>query len=114
MELTTIKIDEVEYVRKDSVQDLPICPEYAPYRIGKNYLIRTVTNFYIGTIIWVGDKEIVITNAAWVADTGRFHDAVTSGQMSEVEPFAPGPVIIGRGAIVDASEWKFEPITVQI
>jgi hypothetical protein len=76
-----------------------------PYKIGKNYFIRTVTLFYTGKLIRVTSKEIVLENAAWIADTGRFMDAIKTGKLNEVEPFQDD-VIIGRGAIVDATVWK--------
>jgi hypothetical protein len=76
-----------------------------PYQIGENYFIRTVTFFYTGKLIRVTSKEIVLENAAWIADTGRFMDAIKTGKLNEVEPFQDD-VIIGRGAIVDATVWK--------
>ena len=76
-----------------------------PYKIGEKYFIRTVTLFYTGKLIKVTAKEIVLENAAWIADTGRFMDAIKTGNLNEVEPFQDD-VIIGRGAIVDATVWK--------
>lgn len=75
-----------------------------PYKIGENYLIRTVTMIQVGRLEWVGDKELVLSSASWVADTGRFHDALKTGKLNEVEPFVDD-VIIGRGSIIDASVW---------
>jgi len=81
-----------------------------PFEIGKNYLIRTVTMIISGTLKWVGEKEIQMDNAAWIADTGRFHDALKDqSKFNEVEPF-PNPVIIGRGSIIDATEIKDVPM----
>lgn len=73
-----------------------------PYEIGKNYLIRTVTWIDTGKIVEVTDQEIVLEDAAWIADTGRFADTLVSGDFSDVEPFPKGRVIVGRGAIIDA------------
>lgn len=104
----TIKINEVEYVRKDSI---PITPqgEKAPWHIGKNYFIRTVTNYFTGRLDWVGENEIVLSCAAWVADTGRFSDALKTGVLTEVEPYPTATtVIVSRGALVDASLWLFD------
>lgn len=75
----------------------------APWEIGKNYLIRTVTMTNTGRLVAVTENELVLEDAAWVADTGRFSDNVMSCEFSEVEPFPDGRrVIIGRGAVVDA------------
>jgi hypothetical protein len=73
-----------------------------PYKIGAIYFIRTVTHHYTGRLNRVGPLELVLTDAAWIADDGRFSDALKSGEFSEVEPYPDGEVIIGRGAILDA------------
>ena len=72
------------------------------WEIGKNYLIRTVTMIDTGRLVAVTTQELVIEDAAWIADTGRFADAIKSGNFNEVEPFPSGRVIIGRGSIIDA------------
>ena len=80
-----------------------------PYKVGSNYLIRTVTNYVVGNLMAVTPQELVLTNAAWVADMGRFHDALSSGQLNEVEPYLDHQeVIVGRGAIVDACVWSHD------
>ena len=79
---------------------------------GKNYFIRTVTFHYTGKLKSITDSDIVLENAAWVADSGRFATALSSGELAEVEPY-PGNVIISRGSIVDMSEWTHELPAVQ-
>jgi hypothetical protein len=74
------------------------------WKIGHNYFIRTVTNYFTGKLKYVSPTELVLGEAAWIADTGRFSDALKTWTPNEVEPY-PGDVIIGRGAIVDASIW---------
>ena len=74
-----------------------------PYKIGANYLIRTVTMIQTGRLVEVTPQELVIEDASWIADTGRFSECF-SGKFSEVEPFPKGRVIVGRGAVVDATE----------
>lgn len=77
----------------------------SPYEVGKSYLIRTVTHYLHGRVVTVGAQEIVLDNAAWIADTGRFADFLKGSptQSLEIEPFPVGSlVIVGRGAIVDA------------
>ena len=69
--------------------------------VGKCYLIRTVTMIQTGRLVKVTDKELVLEEAAWIADTGRFSDALVSLNFNEVEPFPDGLVFIGRGAIID-------------
>ena len=104
--MKTITVDGVEYVEKGT--ELPVVDvETAPYSIGSNYLIRTVTHTYTGKLIWVGEKELVLDTCAWIADSGRWEHAVKNGTFDEVEPMGDGKVI-GRGTLVDASkvDWK--------
>jgi len=74
-----------------------------PWEIGKVYLIRTVTMIDTGRLVAVTPQELVLEDAAWIADTGRFAQAVETAEFGEVEPFPVGRrVIIGRGSIIDA------------
>ena len=70
---------------------------------GKNVLIRTVTNFYTGEVSEETAKFIKLTKAAWIADTGRFSDALEKSVFDEVEPY-PRPVFVMKAAIVDITE----------
>ena len=72
------------------------------WEIGENYLIRTVTMIDTGRLVMVTEHELVLEDAAWIADSGRFADALQSAEFNEVEPFPDGQVIVGRGAIIDA------------
>lgn len=79
----------------------------SPYKIGEAYFFRFVTHYLIGRVKRVTSKEIVLTEASWIADTGRFHQAVCTGTLNEVEPFPQDEeVICGRGALVDCVRWK--------
>lgn len=73
-----------------------------PFEIGSNYFFRTVTYHFTGRLVAVHEQELVLEDAAWIADDGRFSDAVKSAVFSEVEPFPDGPVIIGRASLIDA------------
>ena len=77
--------------------------DVGPWQIGQNYFIRTVTFHYTGKLTGVTDHELTLDHAAWIADSGRFHEALESGNYTEVEMFPKNrSLIIGRGAIVDA------------
>ena len=104
----SIMIDDVRYVREGSVPST-ILPtgSFAPWVMGAEYFIQTVTHFYLGKLVHVGDKELAITGASWVADTGRLHQFMAGSKPKENEPFnANDLVIIGRGAIVSAVQRK--------
>lgn len=79
----------------------------AHWKVGESYFIRTVSFFHTGKLVSVDEHEIVLVDAAWIADTGRFADCFKTGRFSEVEPYPDGvSLIIGRGAIVDACIWS--------
>lgn len=75
------------------------------FKIGKKYFIRTVTMAQVGVLINQDSQFLVLKNASWIADTGRFHDSLKDGTFNEVEPFVED-VIVAKGAIVDATPWK--------
>ena len=77
-----------------------------PWEIGKIYLIRTVTMIDTGRLVAIGPQELVLEDAAWIADTGRFADALKKAEFGEVEPFPDGRVIVGRGSVIDAVQIK--------
>lgn len=77
----------------------------APWNVGKNYFIRTVTHHHTGRLVAVYPAELVMEDAAWIADDGRFADALKNETFNEVEPFPSGrQIIIGRGSVIDAVE----------
>jgi len=77
-----------------------------PYEVGKAYLIRTVTHYYTCKIVKVFPQELLVSDAAWIADTGRFSTALETGVLSEIEPIKGRKIVIGRSAIVDAIPWS--------
>jgi hypothetical protein len=79
----------------------------SPICVGNNVFVRTVTHYTVGKIIKIDKDEIVLSNASWVADTGRWHNALKTGELTEVEPFIDA-VSISRGAIVDVTNWRHE------
>ena len=74
-----------------------------PFEVGKNYFIRTVTHHLTGKLIEVYPTELVLVDAAWIADDGRLSTALKTETFNEVEPFADGQrVIVGRASLIDA------------
>lgn len=72
--------------------------------VGKCYLIRTLTMMYTGRLTGITDSDIVLSDAAWIADSGRYSDALKNGTLDEVEPY-PNQVIVSRAVLVDAAQW---------
>ena len=107
-------IDGKEYVLKSSIKEktkwrIPKGDKSNPFlKCGKVYFIRTVTHYFTGCLIWVGEKEFVFENACWIADTGRFNEFLKDkNKASETEPFPQGSkLVIGRGALIDMVEYN--------
>lgn len=73
---------------------------------GKNVFVRTVTHYYTGRLESAG-PYLHLQEAAWIADTGRFADALATGKFSEVEPY-PADCWVASGAVIDVSEWPHQ------
>lgn len=77
------------------------------FQIGQAVLIRGVTLYYTGRVAAVTDSDVVLDEAAWVASTGRFAEALKTGKLDEIEPY-PGRCVVSRAAIMDWCEWPHE------
>lgn len=90
----------------------PNNPLNTPLRKGAMVFMRTVTMAYTGLVVDVTETEILLTQAAWIADSGRYHIAVSSGfpPEAEIEPYPDfAVVLINRAALVDCIEIKALP-----
>jgi hypothetical protein len=76
-----------------------------PFQVGEKYFIRTVTYFVTGQVKAVVGNFLVLEDAAWIADTGRFQEAIMDGKLNEVEPVFVD-VFINTQSITDAFVWK--------
>jgi hypothetical protein len=104
MNVDTIEVNGVKYVRAD--QAVSIAKERkGAWVIGEKYIIRTVTMIQTGRLVYIDEHELVLEDAAWIADTDRFSTALRTGVLKEVEPF-PGEAGVGRGSIVDFCVWS--------
>lgn len=72
--------------------------------IGKNVFIRTVTHYHVGRLVSADKKFLRLADASWVADTGRFNEALANGRLNEVERFRDD-VYVSVGAVIDVTEW---------
>lgn len=94
----TMVVNGTRYIKEKS-------PEGPLLTVGRKVFIRSITHYYTGRIVRIDDTVIELDDAAWIADTGRFSEALKSGTLKEIEPF-PSTVCVFRGGIVDATEWK--------
>ena len=75
---------------------------------GKNIFVRTLSYHQIGKYMGVKDGFLMLKDASWVANSGRFNEALISGNLEEVEPFREGIILVGIMSIVDVCEWVHE------
>ena len=76
-----------------------------PFVVGMAYYFRTVTYHLTGRVKAIVGSFLVIKDAAWIADSGRFTQAINDGKLNEVEPMDVD-VIVNINSITDAPIWK--------
>lgn len=79
--------------------------------VGKKFYIRTVTYHCTGKVVKRMGAFIQLETAAWIADSGRFSDAIKGGTLSEVEPV--GTMWVNLSSVVDFFPWKHKLPTEQ-
>lgn len=73
--------------------------------LGKVVFIQTVTMYYEGTLIGVGPTELEIDGVTWIADTGKFCDAIAGkSPYSDAEKLCDGITFVNRGACIMTRE----------
>ncbi len=76
-----------------------------PLEVGKSYFVRTATMANLGRLKKIVGKFLVLENAVWIADTGRFHDFLRDGKCNEYEGFI-NDCIVPIDSIIDVTEWQ--------
>ena len=84
----------------------------APFNVGEQVFIRCVTYHNVGEVESCNNFFVTLKKASWVADSGRFSNALETGQLSEVERVKDGTIRIALASIVDVFEWK-HPLPVE-
>lgn len=74
--------------------------------VGKKWFFRTVTYHLVGKVIKIVGNFLVLENASWIADSGRFMNALKEGTLNEVEPC--GVAFINISSLVDFFPWNHE------
>jgi len=72
--------------------------------VGEKYFFRTVTYHLTGRVKKVIGNILELENAAWIADSGRFMQAIKKGELKEVEPV--GRAYINIQSVTDFFPWK--------
>lgn len=100
-ELIKEQLKEDEQVDISSLQDF----------VGKKVFIRTVTYHLVGKVEKIVGNLVFLSQASWVADSGRFSQAIQDGTLDEVEPV--GDWFFNIQTMVDGGIWKHDLPTTQ-
>lgn len=79
--------------------------------IGGKYYFRTVTYHQVGEVKKIVGRFAYLKNASWIADSGRFMNAIKEGTLDEVEPV--GDCFVSLDTVVDFFPWKHKLPTEQ-
>jgi hypothetical protein len=71
--------------------------------VGQKLYIRTVTYHMTGKVVKRMGAFIQLEDAAWIADSGRFMNAIKEGTLDEVEPV--GIMWVNLSSVVDFFPW---------
>lgn len=78
--------------------------------VGKAVFVRSVTFHYIGRVVEVNGEELVLEDASWIAEGGRFTETLRDGltqKVIELEPYKD-QVRLNRAAVIDWTLWGHE------
>ena len=104
--MKTISISEETY---ENIKDQLHCDEKNDLSqltdmIGQSFFFRTVNYHLIGKVEAICGSILTLSTASWVADSGRFMDAIKEGRLNEVEPV--GCAFLNLSTVVDFFPWK--------
>ncbi len=98
------ELEDLETKVKSKKDSLKYEKLQLPFKVGDAYFIRTVTYFATGRVKAIVGQFLVLDEAAWIADTGRFREAIMKGLLSEVEP-VDVDMFVNVNSITDAFVW---------
>jgi hypothetical protein len=79
--------------------------------VGQKFYFRTVTYHQVGEVKKIVGRFAFLKNASWVADSGRFMNAIKDGTLEEVEPV--GDAFVNLDTVVDFFKWTHKLPTSQ-
>ena len=71
--------------------------------VGGKFFFRTLTYHMTGKVKKIIGKIVELEDAAWIADSGRFMNAIKNGTLNEVEPV--GKAFINIESVTDFFPW---------
>lgn len=101
-------MDKLKLIEAILTGDVGNCgEEKLPFTIGEKVFIRTATHYLTGRITAITGKFLTLKDAAWIADTGRFMQAIEEGKLSKIEPVTCD-VRVNTEAIIYCFNWRFD------
>ena len=88
-----------DQVKEDEVKEIGSFDDM----VGEKFFFRTVTYHQVGRVKKVIGKLLELEDASWVADSGRFTQAIKEGTLDEVEPV--GKCYLNIDALIDVFPW---------
>ncbi len=99
-----ISDETYEKIKEDLNEDEKIDISSYDDLIGRSFFFRTVTYHLVGKVVKRFGNFFQLKDASWVADSGRFMQAIKDGLLNEVEPV--GIAYINIESVTDFFEWK--------
>ena len=102
--MKTLKLSDEQYNKiKDLIAEEKNINAYEDM-VGGKFFFRTVTYHLVGEVQKIVGKFAYLKDASWVADSGRFMNAIKDGTLSEVEPV--GAAFLNLDTVVDMFPWR--------
>ena len=107
--MKTIEVSEETYEKiKDQLADGEATDiSHLDDLVGKRWFFRTVTFHLVGRVVRRIGSFVQLENASWIADSGRFMQAIKEGKLNEVEPV--GSAFVNLDSVTDFFPWKHTP-----
>ena len=85
---------------------------HAVFSPGAKVMVRCTTYHYTGRVQSFDGQWLTLDQCAWIPDSGRWTQAIATGDFSECEPYpSDQPVVINAIHIVDATTIPKLPTT---
>jgi len=109
----TIEISDESYerIKNQLLEDEKVDISSYDDIVGHNFFFRTVTYHLVGKVTKRIGHFFQLENASWVADSGRFMQAIKEGKLNEVEPV--GTAFVNLESVTDMFPWKHKLPTEQ-
>lgn len=86
--------------------------KFCPVTVGESYIFRTVTFYQIGKVVDVRGNYVILNDTVWVADMGRFDEALKDGTLREAVAVptnkhdSEGWCAVNLDSVVDIFKWR--------